>query len=698
MTGGLGDSVRPGVEPLDDGLRFGVVSRHAERIELCLFDAQSGRETARLPMPEREGDLWYGYLADAGPGLLYGYRAYGPYQPGRGHRFNPHKLLIDPHATALEGRFVWNPAVFGYQDRHCNDADAIDSRDSAPFVPRCRVSPFSAEPSRTPRPGVPWADTVIYELHARGYTMRHPQVPTPLRGKLEALALPVVTDYLRGLGITTLELLPLAAFIDEQRLVSQGLRNYWGYNPLAPLALHAPYLAGTGPASFAAVLDRLHEAGLELIVDVVFNHTAESDAYGPTLTLRGLDNALYYRLDPDHPESYVNYSGCGNTLDLSQPAVLEWVLAALRYWARLGVDGFRLDLASALMRDRSGRFQTHAPLFDAIGKDELLRPLKWIAEPWDLGPGGQALGRFPAPVAQWNDRFRDSARRFWRGDPHTTGEWATRLSGSADLFAMARTPLAGINLITSHDGFTLADLTAYQHKHNWANGEQNRDGHEPNWSSHGGVEGDTADPGIGILRRRRRRALLGSVLLARGVPMLLAGDELSHTQDGNNNAYCQDNRLTWIDWSARGDTRRDLRGFVTRALSLRRRFAALHGSGFFTGQIDDSGARDILWLRTDGRPFSRQDWDRHADMALMALICDKQASDAAESWIWLIMQPGTDTRAVQVPPSPGGGAWVCVLDSTRETVADEFPVYVTGQSMVLPGIALRVLVSPACRL
>ena len=679
------------------GVNFAVFSQHAEKIELCLFDASARHQTACLALPARSGDIWHGYLHDAAPGLVYGYRAHGPYAPSQGHWFNPHKLLIDPYARALCGRFAWHDAVHGYQAGDPLGTASFDRRDSAPHVPKCRVTARPPPGERPSRPCTPWADTVLYELHVRGFSRLHPDLPAATRGTIAALAEPDPIAHFKRLGVTAIELLPTAAYLDERRLVQRGLRNYWGYNPIAWMAMHAPLLATGDVAEFARTVDRLHAAGLEVILDIVFNHTAESDASGPTLAYRGLDNATYYRLEPEHAERYVDDTGCGNTLDLSQPAVVDLVHASLRYWAcEIGVDGFRLDLAPVLARDRSGAFDPHAPLLRAIASDPQLNALKWIAEPWDLGMPGHFLGRFPAPFAEWNDRYRDGTRRFWRGDRGMLGELATRFAGSSDVFGAAgRLPSASINFVTAHDGFTLADLTAYAEKHNEANGDDNRDGTPANWSSNGGIEGDTDDPAILERRRRRRQSLLGTLLLSRGTPMLRAGDELSQTRHGNNNAYCQDNVLNWLDWTARGDPVRDLRAFVEKAANLRRQLGLLRGDRYFDGRAHagEAGLKDIAWLHPGGFELRPEHWQDETSQALAILLADTSAPAATtRQYLYLALNAGDDPVSFSLPTPGGVDDWLCVLDSAAPPHPRADPLHAPGSTLELVGGGLLALV------
>ncbi len=675
------------------GVNFAVFSRHADKVELCLFDAAGQREIRRLALPGRSGDIWHGYLENAAPGLLYGYRVHGPYAPSAGHRFNPHKLLLDPWARAIRGTLTWNDAVCGYHGGGRGEPDRLDERDSAPYVPKAQVVFAAKSEGRPPRPRIPWADTLVYEMHPRGFTMQHPDIPAPLRGTVAALGEPAVIGHLQALGVTTIELLPVAAFVDEWHLVQHGLSNYWGYNPLAPFAMHPAYLGEGDITRFMHVIDRLHEAGLEVLLDVVFNHTAENDEFGPTLAYRGLDNAAYYRLQSDHPDRYEDYTGCGNTLDLSEPAVVELVHGALRYWAdEVGVDGFRFDLAATLARDRDGRFDPKAPLLEAIANDSALKRLKLVAEPWDLGEPGHFLGAFPEPFVEWNDRYRDGVRRFWRGDPGVLGDMATRFAGSSDIYRHnGRPATASVNFVTAHDGFTLADLTAYASKHNEGNGEGNRDGNDANWSSNSGTEGPTEDPDILEHRRRLRRSLLATLLLSKGTPMLLSGDELSQTQHGNNNAYCQDNATTWLDWSARGDSWRDQVAFVRRATTLRRQLPLLRDRRFFDGMPIEGGGglKDIAWLGPDAYELQPEQWGEPDHRAFGILMCDHRGP--ARGQLYLALNAGEQAREFTLPPVREG-EWLCVLDSSApaDDVADT--LHSAGDAVTVPPGGLLALV------
>ena len=520
------------------GVNFALFSEAAERVELCLFDASGRAEVQRIALREQTDQIFHGYLPQARPGLHYGYRVHGPYQPKAGHRFNGHKLLLDPYARNIVGSIRWHDALFGYRIGHSQDDLSFDRRDSAPYLPRCKVveTAFTWGDDRPPK--VPWHETVIYEVHVRGFTMRHPDVPPALRGTYAGLACAPVVEYFKRLGVTTIELMPVHSFLDDRHLVERGLRNYWGYNTIGFFAPEHRYSATGKVGEFKTMVRTLHEAGIEVILDVVYNHTAEGSERGPTLAFRGVDNAAYYRLSPEDPRYYQDFTGCGNTLNMQHPRVLQLLMDSLRYWVtEMHVDGFRFDLASALARELHAVDRLSA-FFDVLRQDPVLSRVKLIAEPWDLGSGGYQVGNFPVGWAEWNDKYRDTMRAYWKGEGGLIGEFAQRLTGSSDLYnRSSRKPYASINFVAAHDGFTLADVVAYNDKHNEANGEDNRDGHGHNLSWNCGVEGPTDDPGVRALRAQQQRNFIATLLLSQGVPMLLAGDELGRSQRGNNNAY-----------------------------------------------------------------------------------------------------------------------------------------------------------------
>jgi isoamylase len=594
------------------GVNFAVFSAHAERIELCLFDPSGRREVARYTLPEYTDEVWHGYLPGATPGLLYGYRALGPYAPEGGHRFNHNQLLLDPYARALAGSVQWSDVVFGYRRGSPRGDLSFDRRDSAPAVPKCVVTDESFNWGDDRPPAIPWCDTVIYESHLRGLTMLHEAIRPPERGTFAGLSHPVVIDHLRRLGVTAIELMPVHAFLQDRALVQRGLRNYWGYNTLGFFAPEPSYLSDGSANEMRAAVRRLHAAGIEVILDVVYNHTAETDEQGPTLSWRGLDNASYYRLEASDARRPVNDTGTGNTLNLSHPRVLQMVMDSLRHWvSSYHVDGFRFDLCATLGREPDG-FHPGAGFFDAVRQDPVLANVKLIAEPWDVGPGGYQLGNHPPGFAEWNDQFRDVVRRFWRGDAGQRPAIAARLAGSADIFARhGRRPWASVNCVASHDGFTLQDAVSYIERHNEANGEGNRDGHPANFTSNWGVEGPTGDPAITAQRERVRRALLATVYFASGTPMLLAGDEFGRTQKGNNNAYCQDNEITWLDWRmAASPAGAALAGFVARLGAIRRAHPVLRSPVFLHGRVMPApGIADIAWFDERGGTLSAEAWN-----------------------------------------------------------------------------------------
>ena len=593
------------------GTNFAVFSAHAERIELCLFDPAGRREIARINLPECTDEIWHGYLPNGRLGLIYGYRAYGPYSPQDGHRFNPHKLLLDPYARRFAGSLRWSDALFGYRI-HSPRADlSYDRRDSAPGALKAVVSEDVFDWGDDRPPSVPWSKTVIYEAHVRGLTMLCDHIRPNERGTFAALADANVIQYLQKLGITAIELLPIHAFLQDRTLVERGLRNYWGYNTIGFFAIEPRYLSDGSRNEMRVAVRRLHAAGIEVILDVVYNHTAEGSELGPTLSFRGLDNASYYRLVPDNRRHCVNDTGTGNTLNPSHPRVLQLVMDSLRYWVTsFHVDGFRFDLGVTLGREADG-FDPGSGFFDALRQDPVLQRIKLISEPWDLGPGGYQLGHHPPGFAEWNDRFRDSTRRFWRGDAGERPEFAARLAGSGDLFDRhARRPWASINYAAAHDGFTLADVTAYAQRHNEANGEDNKDGQAENYSANWGVEGQTTDKSILATRARVRRAMFASVFFAHGTPMLLAGDEFGRTQNGNNNAYCLDDKTSWLDWiMADASEGQELKAFASKLIALRHEYPALRSPHFLHGKSELApGIFDVAWFEADGESIVEDSW------------------------------------------------------------------------------------------
>ena len=608
------------------GTNFALFSAHAERVELCLFESRGKREIERIPLPEYTHEIWHGYLPDVRAGQLYGYRVYGPYDPGLGHRFNHHKLLLDPYARNLRGALVWDDALFGYIVGDDQGDLSFDMRDSAAFMPRCEVIDPAFTWGLDRALARPWHETIVYEMHVRGYTMRHAKVAKPARGTFGGLATHEIISYLRNLGVTAVELQPVHAFVHDRHLIDQGLRNYWGYNSIGFFAPHPEYLGSGGINEFKTFVQLLHESGLEVILDVVYNHTAEGNHLGPTLSLRGIDNTSYYYLMDGEARYYNDFTGTGNALELRHPDVLRMVTDSLRYWVReMRVDGFRFDLATTLARV-GGEFDEHASFLDAVAQDPLLSTVKLMAEPWDTGDAGYQLGRFPPAWAEWNDRFRDTVRRFWKGDGGQLPELASRLAGSSDIFdRRGRRPWASINYVTAHDGFTLHDLVSYTHKHNESNQEDNRDGHDHNNSWNCGVEGATDDPGIVRMREQQKRNLLATLLLSQGLPMLLAGDEFGRSQQGNNNAYCQDNKTAWLNWEGIDESGEALMAFTRTLIRLRRDHIVFHRSRFFHGrEIPGTSIKDVVWLKPDGEEMREEDW--HAgDARSIALLLSGEA-------------------------------------------------------------------------
>jgi isoamylase len=663
------------------GTNFSLFSEHATRVWLCLFDEHDREE--RIDLRERTAHHWHAYLPGVGPGLRYGLRVDGPWDPLHGHRFNPAKLLIDPYAKAIEGSV--DPEAAGPRaprDASDPDIDLVrDERDDAHAVPRCVVidPAFDWEDDRAPRR--PWHETVIYEAHVRGLTKRHPGVRPDLRGTYAGLASDEAIAHLDALGVTAVELLPVHHIADEAHLAGKGLTNYWGYSTIGYFAPHSEYAAtgrhGQQVREFKGMVKALHRAGIEVILDVVYNHTAEGDHRGPTLSFRGVDNLSYYRCAPDQPRYYMDFTGTGNSLNPRHPSVLRLIMDSLRYWAvEMHVDGFRFDLASALARefydvDRLSSF------FDVIHQDPVLSQLKLIAEPWDVGPGGYQVGNFPVLWTEWNGMYRDEVRDFWRGHSHGVAGLASRLAGSSDLYQRdGRHPFASINFVTAHDGFTLADLVSYDHKHNEANGEDNRDGSDDNRSWNHGVEGPTDDPEITTLRARQVRNLLCTLLLSQGVPMLVAGDEMGRTQGGNNNAYCQDNEISWLDWDI-DDDRRALLQFTRRLIALRAAHPVFHRRHFFGGGNGGSGLPDVRWMRPDGRAMSRRDWARDDVRALGIFLNGEEipgpgpgGEPVVDDSFLVLLNAWHEPLGFRMPPRRFGNRWRQVI-TTKDPDAPE---------------------------
>src|SRR5712692_5820654 len=662
------------------GVNFSLFSQNATKVELCLFDGPNGnREIARIRMPEQTDQVWHVYLPGIRPGQLYGYRGHGPYEPQAGHRFNPAKLLLDPYAKAIAGTIQWSDALFGYTVGH-TDADlSRDERDSAGGLPKCVVVDPAFNWGNDAYPRTPWHKTLIYELHVKGFTSRHLDVPQQMQGTYAGLTCPEVIDYLHSLGITAVELMPVHQFVADKHLLDKGLTNYWGYNSIGFFAPEARYASsgtrGQQVVEFKTMVKVLHSEGIEVILDVVYNHTGEGNQLGPTLCFRGIDNAAYYRLMPDNQRYYMDYTGCGNTLDMTHPRTLQLIMDSLRYWVlEMHVDGFRFHLASALARelhavDRLGAF------FDIIHQDPVLSQAKLISEPWDLGEGGYQVGNFPVLWAEWNGEYRDTVRRFWKGDGGLVGGLAYRLTGSSDLYGWSgRRPYASLNFITAHDGFTLADLVSYNEKHNQANGEENHDGHNHNLSWNCEVEGPTDDPAVLALRARQRRNLLATLLLSQGVPMLQAGDEIGRTQQGNNNAYCQDNEISWIDWTL-NRPRQELLEFTRLLTRLFHRHPVLRRRKFFHGrQIRGSAVKDLVWFRPEGEEMSDEDWNNwHARCLGLQLAgdaieeLDARGNRIVDQTLLILLNAHYEPIPFLLPAHRADVHWEVVVD-TRETV------------------------------
>ncbi len=680
-----------------EGVNFAIFSQNATAIELCLFDDdEPGVETDRIAMRERTNKVWHCYLPDARPGQLYGYRAYGPFEPERGHRFNAAKLLLDPYAKALTDTVRWHEILCGYPVGDKREDLWLDTRDSAPYVPKSVVveTAFTWGDDKPPR--TPWNRTVIYEAHVKSLTYRHPGVPEKIRGTYLGICSEAIIEHLHELGITTIELMPVHQAMTERHLVERGLTNYWGYASVgffAPDVRFATGGRGRQVSEFKTMVKTLHSAGIEVILDVVYNHTGEGDHLGPTVFLRGIDNASYYRLQKDNRRLYQDFTGCGNSLNMQHPRTLQLILDSLRYWVQeMHVDGFRFDLAPALARelfemDRLSRF------FAIIQQDPILSQVKLIAEPWDLGEGGYQVGNFPNGWAEWNGRYRDTVRRFWRGDKGQVPELAYRLSGSSDLYeADGRHPYASINFVTCHDGFTLTDLVSYDKKHNEQNGESNRDGNDYNLSHNWGVEGPTPSIAIARLRERMKRNLLATVVFSQGVPMLLAGDELGHTQHGNNNAYVQDNELCYLDWSL-GPNERELLAFARRILALRRDNPVLRRRSFFRGRsISGTGVKDVAWYRNDGEEMTDADWG-HGDNQVLGMLIPGQSTDEVDERARLtrgntqliLFNASVRSRIFHLPELQEPGLWYEVVNTARPgtRLVRRGAVNLVGHSLIL---------------
>lgn len=665
------------------GTNFALFSAHAQKVELCLFDREGRQEISRVELQEFTDEVWHGYVHGLPPGTVYGYRVHGPYEPDSGHRFNPNKLLLDPYARAHVGTLQWCPEVFGYTIGSADGDRSFDERDSAPFVPKCRVVETGFEWQNPGRLRVPWDRTILYELNVRGYTKRHPQVPEHLRGTFAGLSQPEVIEHIRRLGVTSIELLPVHTFLNDNHLLERGLTNYWGYNTIGFFAADPRYFSNGSIDEFKQMVDRFHAADIGVILDVVYNHTAEGNELGPTLSFRGIDNASYYRLVEGQTRYYHNHSGTGNTLNLSVPRVLQMVTDSLRYWVtEMKVDGFRFDLATTLAREAE-HYDESSGFLDSCRQDPVLSAVKLIAEPWDCGPDGYQVGRFPPGWAEWNDRFRDTTRSFWKGDEGKSADMARRITASGDFFnKRGRKPWASVNFITAHDGFTLHDLVSYNDRHNEANLEDNRDGHQNNLSWNCGAEGPTTDADIIALRERQKRNLLATLLLSQGTPMLLAGDEFGRTQNGNNNAYCHDDEIGWIDWSI-DERGKELTAFVEKLIFLRQHLPVLRRNRFLTGDYNPVlDVSDVRWLDADGADLTAERWeDPTLRTFAMAIDGRAQASGiprpASDTTLLLLFNADHREQDFFMPSIPGPQQWTRLLD-TSDTTPEELPVIAVG--------------------
>ncbi|HEV7509318.1 MAG TPA: glycogen debranching protein GlgX [Thermoanaerobaculia bacterium] len=681
------------------GTNFSIFSEVAERVELCLFDSQE--QETRIELPEVTGFCWHGYLPNVVPGQRYGFRVHGPWMPTEGHRCNPAKLLLDPYAKAIDGHVQWHEAAFPY---HFDDPEGSrNDLDSAPYMPRCVViNPFF-DWGNDRSPGRPAHESVIYEVHVKGFTRRHPAIPEEARGSYSALADPAALAHLKRLGVTAVELLPVHQFVQDKNLLDRGLRNYWGYNSIAYLAPHNEYAAAGGATGqqvqeFKHMVKTLHQEGIEVILDVVYNHTAEGNHLGPVLSLKGIDNAAYYRLMPDDRRYYMDYTGTGNSLNMRHPHVLQLIMDSLRYWVLdMHVDGFRFDLASTLARELHDVDRLSA-FFDIIQQDPVISRVKLIAEPWDVGEGGYQVGNFPPLWSEWNAKYRDTVRDYWRGEPQTMGDFANRFTGSSDLYATTgRRPSASVNFVTAHDGFTLRDLVSYNDKHNEANGEDNRDGESHNRSWNCGVEGPTEDEGINNLRFRQQRNFLATLFLSQGIPMLLGGDEMGRTQGGNNNAYCQDDEISWLDWESADGFLID---FTARLIAFRREHPVFRRRGWFLGKaIHGEGVRDLGWFRPDGELMTDEDWQSGFARSLGVFLngdaipgLDPRGERVVDDTFYILFNAHHEPIPFRLPTrSDWGERWTKVFDTALDGVKQTDETFEAGGDVPVEGRTVVVL-------
>ncbi|KQQ58837.1 glycogen debranching protein [Rhizobium sp. Leaf311] len=680
-----GDFTRLGANFDGDGVNFAIFSAHAERIELCLFDESGKTEIERITLPEFTNEIWHGYIPGLKPGALYGYRVHGPYDPENGHRFNPNKLLVDPYARELVGDIDWGTEQFGYKlDAEEKDL-SFDESDSAAKMPKCRVvDPSAYDWAGDSKPNVPWSKTIFYETHVKGFTQLHPKISEQLRGTYEGLGDKEIVDYIKSLGVTSVELLPIHYFPDDSHLLEKGLKNFWGYNSLAFFAPASRYYGPKGMAGFRDMVRAFHDGGIEVILDVVYNHTAEGNEMGPTLSFKGIDNFSYYRTMPDQPRYYINDTGTGNTVNTSHPRVLQLVTDSLRYWADdMHIDGFRFDLGTILGREPEG-FDQRGGFFDAVGQDPVLSRLKLVGEPWDIGPGGYQVGGFPPGWAEWNDKYRDTVREYWKDEDGTAGDFAARVLGSGDVYDLrGRRPWSSVNFITAHDGFTLNDLVSYNEKHNDANGEDNNDGHNDNRSFNYGVEGPTDDENITAVRDRQKRNFLATLLLSHGTPMLLAGDEFGRSQMGNNNGYCQDSELSWVHWENLPTSAEALRSFTARLIELRQTHSILRRDSWRDGT-------HATWLNPGGGEQTREQWEDLGSTTLGLRLTSggQMGDDATEEWkdVLILFNPHDGAVEFKLPDADHG--WAIELttadpDAPSNNIANGEIYTAEGRSLVL---------------
>ncbi|MDQ3517558.1 MAG: glycogen debranching protein GlgX [Gemmatimonadota bacterium] len=691
-----------------EGVNFALFSEHATGVDLCLFDsAEDAIESARIPMRERTDQVWHCYLADMRPGQFYGYRVQGPYKPQEGHRFNPANLLIDPYAKAITGRIKWSNSLFAYKVGGDKGDLEMSHENSAGGSPKCVVidSAFTWGEDRPPR--IPWNRTLIYECHVKGMTQLHPEVPKPLRGTFLGLASDAMIDHFLALGVTAVELLPVHQFVVDRHLAERDLTNYWGYNSLcffAPDVRYSTSARGNQVYEFKSMVKRLHTAGIEVILDVVYNHTGEGNHLGPTLSLRGIDNSAYYRLEPNNKRFYTDFTGCGNSLNMRHPRTIQLIMDSLRYWVQeMHVDGFRFDLAPVLAREL---FEVNrlSAFFDIIHQDPVLSQTKLIAEPWDIGPGGYQVGNFPVKWAEWNGKYRDAVRHFWRGDEGTVPELASRLAGSSDIYEHShRTSYASVNFVIAHDGYTLHDLVTYEKKHNQANGENNQDGHNDNISRNWGVEGETDDEEIIEIRERSKRNFLATMLLSQGVPMLCHGDELGRTQGGNNNGYAQDNETNWVDWNL-DERKKSLLEFTQNVVAIRHANSVLRRRHFFRGKaVDDEGNKDVSWLGADGEELTQAGWDDRRNRVLGMLI-DGDATDETDArgrpfkgdTLLLILNGGETNIDFRLPDMEKKGRWGELIDTAGRVglTAEAETILLESYSLVLLRYGVERRITP----